>query len=87
MSADYINAEKLTETEWAYVRRLRFSKCLDTLDRQVELMEVSIKGAKDLSLIAKSKMLNDVNTAWCVREKELKLAGAPVFKGGKARMA
>jgi hypothetical protein len=74
----YIDVSKLTDLEWDFVRRLRFSKVLDTLDRQCELLEVTHKGNQ--------KILDAVNVAWCVREQELVKQGAPVFKGGKIRM-
>lgn len=71
--------EGITEGEMEWVRRFRFSKCLDTLNRQCELVEARHRGNR--------KALADINRAWCIREQELLKAGAPVFKHGKVRMA
>jgi hypothetical protein len=76
---DYIKLDSVSEYEMDFVRRLRFSKCLDTLDRQCELLEASHKG--------QFKALAAINVAWCIREQELLRIGAPVFKTGKVRMS
>lgn len=82
---DYLNADSLSDLEMDWVRRFRFSKCLDTLDRQVELAEARCDKSNEPPAI-KHKTKEAINVAWCVREKELKSIGAPVFKRGKVMM-
>lgn len=82
----FIDVNSLSELEKDWVRRLRFSKCLDTLDRMVELSEARCAGSSE-SFTTKARIKAAINTAWCVREQELKAVGAPVFKNGKVRMS
>lgn len=82
----YLNLNALSELEMEWVRRFRFSKCLDTLDRQVELSEARCDSS-DEPPATKYKTKQAINVAWCVREKELQSIGAPVFKRGKVIMS
>lgn len=82
----YLNIAALSELEMDWVRRLRFSKCLDTLDRQVELSEARCDSSNEPPA-TKYKTKQAINIAWCVREQELKSIGAPVFKRGKVMMS
>lgn len=75
----FIDFEKLSDYEMDFLFRFRYSKTLDTLDRQCERMELTHRGD--------AKALDAINTAWCVREQELLSIGAPVFKGGNLRMS
>lgn len=83
---NYLNIAALSELEMDWVRRFRFSKCLDTLDRQVELAEARCDSSNEQPAM-KHKTKAAINVAWCVREKELKSIGAPVFKRGKVVMS
>ncbi|GGB53072.1 hypothetical protein GCM10011607_11980 [Shewanella inventionis] len=69
---DYLNIKGMSEQELKYLYKFRHSKCLDTLDRQCELLELRNKNNKS--------ELNAINYAWCVRENELQKNGSPVFK-------
>lgn len=71
---EYIDTKNLTELESKYLYKFRHSKCLDTLDKQCELLELRYNDNK--------AELNAINYAWCVRESELKKKGSPVFKNG-----
>lgn len=82
----YIDLAALSDLEMDWVRRFRFSKCLNTLDRQVELSEERCNKSNEPPAI-KHKTKAAINVAWCVREQELKSIGAPVFKRGKVVMS
>lgn len=71
---EYINSKNLTELESKYLYKFRHSKCLDTLDKQCELLELRHKNNK--------AELSAINYAWCVREIELKQNGSRIFKNG-----
>lgn len=62
----------MSELELLYLYKFRHSKCLDTLDKQCERLELRNSDNK--------AELNAINYAWCVRESELKKKGSPVFK-------
>lgn len=68
----YLQVNNITELEKDFLFKFRKSKCLDTLDKQCERLELRFRG--NLSV------LSAINYAWCIRELELNRSGAPVFK-------
>jgi len=68
----YLQVDNISELERSYLYKFRKSKCLDTLDKQCELLELRNRENR--------QVLSAINYAWCLRELELKNCGAPVFK-------
>jgi hypothetical protein len=71
----YLNVHNISESESHFLYLFRHSKCLDTLDKQCERLELRHRG--------NTQMLSALNYAWCIREQELYSAGAPTFKQNK----
>ena len=69
---NYLNLENISELENDFLYKFRYSKCLDTLDKQCERLEIKHRG--------NAKHLTAINYAWCIREQELINANASTFK-------
>jgi hypothetical protein len=69
---NYLNLQDLSELENDFLYKFRHSKCLDTLDKQCERLEIKHKDS--------TKHLSAINYAWCIRERELENVNAPTFK-------
>jgi hypothetical protein len=72
MRMEYLNLSNLSEKETIFLYKFRHSKCLDTLDKQCERLEMKHKGD--------AMALAAINFSWCARERELIISGAPTFK-------
>lgn len=69
---NFIDTDNLTELDKTWIRKFKASKCMETLDVQVEGAERKVSSNPDLNTRQKSEILDAINTAYCVRENELK---------------
>ncbi|MDT3275289.1 hypothetical protein Q4Q54_17645 [Shewanella sp. SP2S2-4] len=69
---NYINRNTLTELDLHWFRKFKASKNLDTLSIQVTGAERKIKQDAALSHREKFDNLTSINTAFCLRETEIK---------------
>ncbi|MDI5832636.1 hypothetical protein OCF84_21040 (plasmid) [Shewanella xiamenensis] len=67
----YIDDKNLTELDRTWIRKFKASKCMDTLDIQVEGAERKVNSDSSIGFKQKSEILNAINTAYCIREQEL----------------
>ncbi|MEM6250673.1 hypothetical protein [Shewanella vaxholmensis] len=69
---NYINNNTLSELDFFWLRKFKASKNLDTLMIQVTGAERKIKQDSALTYREKFNNLASINTAFCLREAEVK---------------
>lgn len=69
---NYIDNNSMSDLDFYWLRKFKASKCLDTLLIQVVGAERKIEQDTTLSLRQKFENLTSINTAFCLRETEVK---------------
>ena len=68
----FIDNNTLSELDFFWLRKFKASKCLDTLLIQVTGAERKIEQDSALNQAQKFENLTSINTAFCIREMEVK---------------
>lgn len=69
---NFIDKNTLSELDLFWLRKFKASKCLDTLLIQVTGAERKIEKNSALNHAQKFEHLTSINTAFCIREMEVK---------------